>query len=620
MDKDTTTTRPAASHRGPMGGGPAAQSFEKPKNFKLAFSRFLGFCKPYKAAIIISFILSAAGAVFTIIGPEQLRKIASLIEDGVKTGMQTGVMDSIDLAAVGRIALTLAILFVIGAICSYSQGYIMATVTQKLSRSMRGQISEKINRLPLKYFDSVSYGDVLSRVTNDIDTMGQTLNMSVGQLTSALALFVGSLVMMLYTNPLLTLVAVLSTIVGFALMMIIMTRSQKHFIRQQSELGKINGHIEEVYSGLNIVRAYNGEEQSEKTFSEINNRLFNSAWKSQFISGVMMPMMGFIGNLGYVAVCVVGGALAMKGSIGFDVIIAFMIYIRLFSQPLSQLAQAMTSLQSTAAAAERVFQFLDEEELSPELEDAVSRHESHGEVEFCDVKFSYTPEKQIIREFSAHALPGQKIAIVGPTGSGKTTIVNLLMRFYEPDSGEILIDGIPISRMTRQCVHDQFCMVLQDTWLFEGTIRDNIVYSMENVSDEDIVRACKAVGLHHYIRTLPEGYDTVLGDNTSLSAGQRQLLTIARAIIENAPLLILDEATSSVDTRTEIQIQRAMDKLTEGRTSFIIAHRLSTIKSADLILVMKDGCIVERGNHEELLAQKGFYAELYNSQFDEGIA
>lgn len=620
MDNKTNTPAPAPTRKGPMGGGPAAHGFEKPKNFKLAFSRFLGFCKPYKVAIIISFVLSAAGAAFTIIGPEQLRKIAKLIEEGLMTGMQTGVMDSIDLVAVTRLGLMMAILFGVGAICSYSQGFIMATVTQKLSRSMRGQISEKINRLPLKYFDKVSYGDVLSRVTNDIDTMGQTLNMSVGQLTNALALFLGSLIMMLYTNALLTLVAVLSTIVGFALMMTIISKSQKHFIAQQRELGKINGHIEEIYSGLNIVRAYNGEEQSEKTFKEINNRLYNSAWKSQFISGVMMPLMGFIGNLGYVAVCVVGGALAMKGSIGFDVIVAFMIYIRLFSQPLSQLAQAMTSMQSTAAAAERVFEFLDEPELSPECEGAVTSHESHGEVLFRDVKFSYNPEKQVIRDFTAHAKPGQKIAIVGPTGSGKTTIVNLLMRFYEPDSGEILIDGIPISQMTRQCVREQFCMVLQDTWLFEGTIKENIVYSMQNVSQEDIVNACKAVGLHHYIRTLPDGYNTVLGDSSSLSAGQRQLLTIARAIIENAPLLILDEATSSVDTRTEIQIQRAMEKLTEGRTSFIIAHRLSTIKSADLILVMKDGCIVERGTHEELLAQKGFYAELYNSQFDEGIA
>ncbi|MFB0919611.1 MAG: ABC transporter ATP-binding protein [Oscillospiraceae bacterium] len=588
------------------------QSFEKPRDFKTAFSRFAEFCKPYSLPIIIAFFLSAAGAIFTIVGPDRLKKITNLIISGAMTG--------IDLEQVAKIGLTLAILYGIGALCSYFQGFIMASVTQKLSKSMRGQISDKINRLPLKYFDKVSFGDVLSRVTNDVDTIGQTLNMSVGQLTSAAALFLGSLVMMLYTNLILTAVAIVSSMIGFAVMMTIMMRSQKHFKRQQRELGRINGLVEEVYSGLNIVRAYNGEKQSEETFSGMNNNLFMSAWKAQFISGIMMPLMNFIGNFGYVSVCVVGGALAMSGKIEFGVIVAFMIYIRLFTQPLAQLAQSLTTLQSTAAAAERVFDFLDEEELSPEAEDAIATHASKGEVEFRDVKFSYNPDREIIKDFTAKVESGQKIAIVGPTGSGKTTIVNLLMRFYELKGGEILIDGIPISKMTRQCVHEQFCMVLQDTWLFEGTIRENIVYSKENVSDEEVKRACKAVGLDHYIRTLPDGYNTVLGDNASLSAGQRQLLTIARAIIENAPLLILDEATSSVDTRTEIQIQRAMEKLTMGRTSFIIAHRLSTIKSADLILVMRDGCIVERGTHEELLRQGGFYAELYNSQFDDDIA
>ena len=602
--------KPSAPRGGPM--AMQGQSFEKPKNFKAALSRFIGFCKPYGVPIIFAFILSAAGAIFTILGPDRLKKITNLIIEGAMTG--------IDLDAVAKIGLTLAILYGIGALCSYGQGFIMASVTQKLSKSMRTQISDKINRLPLKYFDKVSFGDVLSRVTNDVDTIGQTLNMSVGQFTSAVALFLGSLVMMLWTNVTLTLVAIASTIIGFSIMMIIIMRSQKHFKRQQRELGRINGLVEEVYSGLNIVRAFNGEEQSEKDFSEMNDRLFRSAWKSQFISGIMMPLMNFIGNFGYVSVCVVGGALALNGKIDFGVIVAFMIYIRLFTQPLSQLAQSMTTLQSTAAAAERVFNFLDEEELSPEQEDAVACHTAKGEVEFRDVKFSYTPEREIIKDFTAKVESGQKIAIVGPTGSGKTTIVNLLMRFYELNGGEILIDGIPISKMTRQCVHEQFCMVLQDTWLFEGTIRENIVYSKKDVSDEEVRRACKAVGLDHYIRTLPDGYNTVLGDTASLSAGQRQLLTIARAIIENAPLLILDEATSSVDTRTEIQIQRAMETLTEGRTSFIIAHRLSTIKSADLILVMRDGCIVERGTHNELLGQGGFYAELYNSQFDDEIA
>ena len=597
--------------RGPM--GPGAQVVgEKPKNFKAALRRFASYCRPYAAPIIIAFVLSIAGAVLTIIGPSKLEEITNLIIGGAMTG--------IDLKKIGTIALTLAILYGVGALCSYGQGFIMATVTQRLTKSMRRQLSEKINRLPLKYFDSSSYGDVLSRITNDVDTIGQTLNMSVGQLTSATALFFGSLIMMFTTNVIMTLAAIGSTIIGFAIMMFIMSKSQKHFKNQQRQLGKINGHIEEIYSGLNVVRAYNGEEQSSKTFTAINNKLYGSAWKSQFISGIMMPLMNFIGNFGYVAVCVVGAALVMDKKIEFGVIVAFMVYIRLFTQPLAQAAQSLTSLQSTAAASERVFEFLDEKELSPEKEGVITVHEAKGEVEFRDVKFSYNPEREIIKDFSAHVMPGQKIAIVGPTGSGKTTIVNLLMRFYELGGGEILIDGIPISQMSRECVHEQFCMVLQDTWLFEGTIRENIIYSKQGVTDADVISACKAVGLHHFIRTLPDGYNTVLGDTASLSAGQRQLLTIARAIIENSPLLILDEATSSVDTRTEVQIQRAMEKLTEGRTSFIIAHRLSTIRSADLILVMRDGCIVERGTHEELLGQGGFYAELYNSQFDDEIA
>ena len=600
-------TRPSP-HRGPMayGSGP---SFEKPKNLKGTFSRFLDFCKPYGGWIIAAFVFSAAGAVATIMGPSRIQEITKVIGAGIVTG--------IDLDKVGSIALTLAILYGVGALCTYFQGFVMASVTQKLTRTMRRQISGKIARLPLRYFDRVSYGDVLSRITNDVDTIGQTLNMSVGQLTSALTLFVGSLIMMSVTNGTMTLVAVGATLIGFVLMIFILKHSQQYFVSQQRELGRLNGHVEEIYSGLNIVRAYNGEAASEAAFTEMNEKLYDSAWKSQFVSGVMMPLMSFIGNFGYVAVCVVGAALTLKGKIGFEVIVAFMIYIRLFTQPLAQLAQAMTTLQSTAAAAERVFEFLDEAELLPEAPNTVSEHRAKGGVEFKDLKFSYEPERPIITDFSAEAKPGQKIAIVGPTGSGKTTIVNLLMRFYELDGGEIRLDGIPTTQMTRDCVHDQFCMVLQDTWLFEGTIRDNIVFSKKDVSDDEIVRACKAVGLDHYIRTLPEGYNTVLGDNASLSAGQRQLLTIARAIIEDAPLLILDEATSSVDTRTEIQIQRAMEKLTVGRTSFIIAHRLSTIKSADLILVMRSGKIVERGTHEELLAQNGFYAELYNSQFED---
>ncbi len=614
MSNDTKT--PAAAvpqRRGPMGGpGHGMGAGEKPKDFKKAMSRFISFCKPYATVIIIAFILSALGAACSIVGPSKISDIVKIIREGFQTG--------IDLAGVAEIGLFLGILYGIGALCSYAQGFIMATATQKLSYSMREQISHKINRLPLAYFDQTSYGDVLSRITNDVDTMGQTLNMSVGSLTSAIALFLGSLIMMLLTNVTLALTAVGSTIIGFALMMLIIGKSQKYFKLQQKELGKINGHIEETYSALNIVRAYNAEEKSDAEFTEINDRLYKNAWKAQFVSGVMMPLMGFIGNFGYVSVCVVGAALALKGSIGIEVIVSFMIYIRLFTQPLSQFAQAMTSLQSAGAATERIFEFLDEEELSPETENAVECHEAKGTVEFKDIHFGYNPDREIIKGVSAKAEPGQKIAIVGPTGSGKTTIVNLLMRFYEPDSGEILIDGIPISKMTRECVHEQFGMVLQDTWIFDGTIRENIVYSLKDVPDEKVISASKAVGLDHFIRTLPDGYNTVLGDSASLSAGQRQLLTIARAIVEDAPLLILDEATSSVDTRTEVQIQNAMNKLTVGRTSFIIAHRLSTIKSADLILVMRDGNIVERGTHEQLLKAGGFYAELYNSQFDDNIA
>lgn len=603
------SSAPNRSH-GPGGPGPVVG--EKPKNFKKALVQFIDFCRPYGSSMIIAFVFAVFGAVCTIVGPGKIQDITGLIREGFMTGIDTD--------AVVKIGVTLIVIYAVGALFSYAQAFIMGTVSAKLSRLMRTRISEKINRLPLKYFDRISYGDVLSRVTNDVDTIGQTLNMSLGQLINSVALFFGSLVMMIVTNGTMAATAVFSTFFGFILMMVIVSKSQRFFKGQQRELGRINGHIEEIYSGLNIVRAYNGEDASLDRFDEINDKLYGSAWKSQFISGIMMPMMLFIGNFGYVAVCVVGAVLTMNGKINFEVIVAFMIYIRLFSQPLSQLAQSITTLQSTAAASERVFDFLREEELSPETIGAITKHESGGDVEFCNVKFGYDPDKVIIKDFSAHARSGQKIAIVGPTGSGKTTMVNLLMRFYELNGGEILIDGIPATKMTRQCIHDQFGMVLQDTWVFEGTIRDNIAFSKNGVTDEQIISACKTVGLDHYIRTLPDGYNTVLSDNNSLSAGQRQLLTIARAIVENAPLLILDEATSSVDTRTEIQIQQAMEKLTEGRTSFIIAHRLSTIKSANMILVMRDGCIVEHGSHEELLEQGGFYSELYNSQFDEATA
>ncbi len=591
--------------------GPGMQSGgEKPKNLKKALGELAVHCKRFFPAVIIAVLLAMAAAVFSLIGPNKLQDMTDII--------QKGLMNGIDIDGVEDIAFTLVVLYSLGFIFNYIQGFIMATVTQKVTKDLRTGISYKINKVPLSYYNKTSIGDVLSRVTNDVDTIGQTMNQSVGMLVTAVTMFLGSLIMMFYTNWIMAVTAVLTTIIGFGLMMFIMSKSQKHFIRQQRELGRINGHIEEVYSGHNVVKVYNGVDKATREFEEINDKLYDSAWKSQFMSGLMMPLMNFIGNFGYVAVCVVGASLFMHDKITFGVIVAFMIYIRLFTNPLSQIAQAATSLQSTAAAAERVFEFLGEEELTDESGKTtlLKKEDTKGDVEFKNVKFGYDKNKIIIHNFSAHAKSGQKIAIVGPTGAGKTTMVNLLMRFYELNSGEILIDGIPTNKMTRENVHDLFCMVLQDTWLFEGTIRENIVYSKTGVTDEEIDRACKAVGIDHFIRTLPDGYDTVLNDKANLSAGQKQLITIARAMIENAPLLILDEATSSVDTRTEIQIQEAMDKLTEGRTSFVIAHRLSTIKNADLILVMKDGDIIESGNHKDLLAKGGFYAELYNSQFE----
>ncbi len=591
--------------------GPGMQSGgEKPKNLKKALGELAVHCKRFFPAVIIAVLLAMAASVFSLIGPNKLQDMTDII--------QKGLMNGIDIDGVEDIAFTLVVLYSLGFIFNYIQGFIMATVTQKVTKDLRTGISYKINKVPLSYYNKTSIGDVLSRVTNDVDTIGQTMNQSVGMLVTAVTMFLGSLIMMFYTNWIMAVTAVLTTIIGFGLMMFIMSKSQKHFIRQQRELGRINGHIEEVYSGHNVVKVYNGVDKATREFEEINDKLYDSAWKSQFMSGLMMPLMNFIGNFGYVAVCVVGASLFMHDKITFGVIVAFMIYIRLFTNPLSQIAQAATSLQSTAAAAERVFEFLGEEELTDESGKTtlLKKEDTKGDVEFKNVKFGYDKNKIIIHNFSAHAKSGQKIAIVGPTGAGKTTMVNLLMRFYELNSGEILIDGIPTNKMTRENVHDLFCMVLQDTWLFEGTIRENIVYSKTGVTDEEIDRACKAVGIDHFIRTLPDGYDTVLNDKANLSAGQKQLITIARAMIENAPLLILDEATSSVDTRTEIQIQEAMDKLTEGRTSFVIAHRLSTIKNADLILVMKDGDIIESGNHKDLLAKGGFYAELYNSQFE----
>lgn len=599
--------RPGPGPGGP--GGPMGPGGGKAKNFKETMKKLIAYCKSYVPLIILALVLGMAGAIFNIIGPEYLSRITDIIVEGIMT--------EIDLEAVVDVATFLAILYGIGVVFNYAQGYIMATITQRVAKNLRTDISTKINRLPLKYFDKTSYGDILSRVTNDVDLIGQTMNQSLGTLVGSITMFLGSLIMMFYTNWIMALAAIASTIVGFVLMGSIISKSQKYFVQQQQHLGKLNGHIEEIYTGHNVVKVYNGEKEAIDVFHDVNTKLYDSAWKSQFMSGLMMPLMGFVGNFGYVVVSIVGAVLAHNGSISFGVIVAFMVYIRLFTQPLAQIAQAATGLQSTAAASERVFEFLAEEELQDESDKHERLETAKGDVEFRNVRFGYSDDKLVINNFSATAKAGQKVAIVGPTGAGKTTLVNLLMRFYEINDGEILIDGVPIRNLTRENIHDLFCMVLQDTWLFEGTIRENIVFSKKGVTDEEVEAACKAVGLHHFIKTLPKGYDTVLDDKANLSAGQKQLITIARAVVENAPLLILDEATSSVDTRTEVLIQQAMDKLTVGKTSFVIAHRLSTIRNADLILVMKDGDIVESGNHEELLSQNGFYADLYNSQFED---
>ena len=533
------------------------------------------------------------------------------------------VLRSIDMTAVTRIGWTLVALYVGYALLSYVQSWMMATVTQRTAQRLRAAIDVKMNKLPLKYFDEHSTGDVMSRITNDVDAVGQTLGQSLGTLISSVTLFVGSLVMMFANNWILALCAVGATLLGMVLMLVVMRFSQKYFVKQQMALGDVNGHVEEMYSGHTVVKAFGGEADAIRRFERYNNDLYDSGWKSQFISGLMMPMMNLVGNLGYVVVCVVGAALAMNGSIEFGVIVAFMLYIRLFTQPLSQFAQAFQNLQRCAAGSERVFTFLDEPELADESDkQPLLGYGSNGEitpvegrVSFEHVKFGYEPNKLVIHDFSADVEPGQKVAIVGPTGAGKTTMVNLLMRFYEIAGGKISIDGIDTKSVPRWNVHDQFSMVLQDTWVFNGTVRENVAYAKEDVTDEQVVAACRAVGLDRYIRSLPNGYDTVLDESATLSQGQKQLLTIARAMVQDSPILILDEATSSVDTRTEELIQTAMDKLTEGRTSFVIAHRLSTIRDADMILVMRDGDIVERGTHEELLAKHGFYADIYNAQF-----
>lgn len=617
---ETNQHGPRGGMGGPGGGGPGrglSMPVEKPKDFKATMKKLIAYCKQYITAILIALVAAAGGTILQIVGPDRLKVLTNEIMKGLPAVVNgKPVLGAIDMSTVLAIAISLAVLYGLSFLLNLLQSQIMATVTQRISKHMRTDISQKVNRLPLKYFDSTSYGNVLSHVTNDVDAIGQTLSQSLGTIISAVTMLVGSLVMMLYNSWILALTAIAASLLGFVLMMVIMKHSQKYFGQQQKELGKINGHIEEVYTGHNIVKVYNGSREAKRVFEESNTTLYQSAWKSQFLSGLMMPVMSFVGNLGYVAVCVVGAALAVNGTISFGVIVAFMLYVRLFTQPLSQIAQSMNNLQRTAAASERVFTLLEEPELEREDEKKPMLQCIEGSVSFDHVKFGYNPDKPVIHDFSATVKPGQKVAIVGPTGAGKTTMVNLLMRFYELDGGEIRIDNTPIQRVPRENVHAEFGMVLQDTWLFEGTIRENIVYSKPGVTDEEVKEACKTVGLHRFIKTLPMGYDTVLNDKASLSEGQKQLLTIARAMIQDAPLLILDEATSSVDTRTERMVQQAMDRLTSGRTSFVIAHRLSTIKNADLILVMKDGDIIESGNHAELLAKGGFYADLYNSQFE----
>jgi len=599
----------AVGRRGPMGmrGGPA----EKAKNFKGTWVKLIKYVRAYMPIIIIALLCAAGGTVFTVMGPDKLKDMIAEIYKIFTEG-------SISMNAVASIGLILIIFYVSSAILNLIQGFILATLSQKMAKRMRTDISNKINKLPMKYFDKVSYGDILSRASNDVDTIGQTMNQSIASLVTAVTMFVGLMIMMFITSWQMALVTIVSSFIGFFLISIIMVKSQKYFKAQQAELGTLNGHIEEMYTGHTVVQAYNGSKASKKTFEVTNSKLYTSAWKSQFMSGLMMPLMAFIGNLGFLAVCVTGAIIAVKDPSFFPVIGAFIVYARLFTQPLSNFAQATQNLQRTAAAGERVFEFLDEPELEDESHKQVIHSEKiRGDVEFRNVEFGYEENKLIIKNFSAKVKSGQKVAIVGPTGAGKTTIVNLLMRFFEVNSGQILIDGMPTSEMTRNSVHEKFCMVLQDSWLFEGTIKDNIKYACTEVSDDAVIEACHTVGLHHIIQTLPEGYDTVLNDKASLSEGEKQLLTIARAIIKNSPLLILDEATSSVDTRTEALVQKAMDKLMRGRTSFVIAHRLSTIKNADLILVMNDGDIVESGTHNELLKKDGFYAELYNSQFEQ---
>ncbi|MCD8181053.1 MAG: ABC transporter ATP-binding protein/permease [Firmicutes bacterium] len=670
-----TNNRPSAPmRRGPMGRGMGAG--EKAKDTKGALTKLISYCRNQAGIIVFALVLAAVGAVFTIVGPNQISRLTDYIYDGLSGGASSAEItadiqdqiangdidisdylpegedlseldltdtdneltqeiianvtlsdeyqaahenDGIDMSGILSVAALLVCIYLASALCNFVQHYIMQTVTQRTAKRLRGDIYTKINRLPLKYFSGNAAGDVLSRMTNDVDMIGQAMANSVSNLVTACAQFVGCLIMMYCTNWIMATTTVVATLIGLVLMVLIMSRSQKYFRARQESLGELNGYIEEMYAGHDVIRILNAEDEVKGKFSGMNHAVKNANFRSQFLSGLMQPLMAFIGNLGYVAVCVVGAALILNGQITFGVITAFLIYTRLFESPLRQISQAMTQVQSCAAASERVFEFLSEEEMENESAKTKRIKRTRGEVEFRNVKFAYpsAPEKEIIHNFSVKVKPGQKAAIVGPTGAGKTTMVNLLMRFFEPTGGQILIDGVPTEDIPRSNVHSQFGMVLQDTWLFEGTVRENLLYNTENVSEERMIEACKACGIHNFIRALPHGYDTVLSDNTAISAGQKQLMTIARAMIQNSPMLILDEATSSVDTNTEMLTQQAMDSLMSGRTSFVIAHRLSTIKNADLILVMRGGDIVEQGSHEELLRKNGFYAELYNSQFEQ---
>ena len=580
-------------------------------DIRTALPRMTGYLRSSMGIIIFALVLAALSAVMTIIGPNKIGDMATIMSDGLTTG--------IDLTAIAKVGIFLAVIYGLSALFGFAQHYIMSVVTLKTSYKMRGELSEKINRVPQKTFNATSQGDILSRITNDVSTLQQGLTNSLPTIISAATQFIGCLIMMFFTEWRLALIALCITIFGMAALVLIMSRSQRYFAARQKSLGELNGYVEEMYSGHEVVRISRAERGVGDRFDRLNAAVYDANWRSQFLSGVMQPLMNVIGNISAVAECVVGSLLAMNGTIEFGVIVSFILYVRLFTSPLTQIAQGMTNLQTAAASAHRIFDFLESEELSDESDKPAHAIQTRGQVTFDHVRFSYpdAPDKVVIRDFSAVVQPGQKVAIVGPTGAGKTTMVNLLMRFFEINAGSISIDGVKTADMRREDVHSLFSMVLQDTWLFEGTVRENLVYNMEGITDEQLETVCRACGLDKFVHALPNGFDTVLSDSTSISAGQKQLLTIARAMLQNAPMLILDEATSSVDTRTELLIQRAMDELTHDRTSFVIAHRLSTIKNSDLILVMRDGDVIESGTHDELMQKGGFYADLYNSQFDQ---